>query len=64
MPLTNTETNIMNKMRSRYGKEKGERIFYSSANMGKLGKESKARHGGKRNLRGEKPKKEVEPDTQ
>ena len=32
-------------MQKHYGPEKAERVFYASANAGKLGKDVKARHG-------------------
>ncbi len=44
MPLSEKEQNIMNRMRSRYGREKGEHIFYASARMGKLGAKAKRKH--------------------
>jgi hypothetical protein len=36
MPLTKKGTKILKKMRKTYGKEKGEEVFYASANKGKI----------------------------
>jgi hypothetical protein len=36
MPLTTKGEEIMSAMRSRYGSEKGEQVFYASKNAGKI----------------------------
>lgn len=44
MPLTKKGKKIMGAMRSTYGKEKGERVFYASIAKGKVkGAEQKKR---------------------
>ena len=49
MPLTSKGTKIMKNMKKEYGEEKGEKVFYASANKGKIsgvhgkGKRNKAR---------------------
>jgi hypothetical protein len=46
MPLTKKDKKIMSSMAQTYGsKEKAERVFYASANAGKLGADVKKRHG-------------------
>lgn len=45
MPFTAKEKQIKRDMMKRYGKEKGESVFYASATTGKLGKDIQARHG-------------------
>lgn len=47
MPFTKQEKDIKKDFQKRYGKERGERIFYASATAGKLGKDIKDRHGSK-----------------
>lgn len=47
MPLTAKGEKIMSSMRKQYGSDKGERVFYASANKGKI----KGVHG-KRKKRG------------
>ena len=44
MPLTKKGKKIMRGMKGQYGKEKGERVFYASANKGKI----KGVHKGKK----------------
>ena len=36
MPLTTKGKKIMKSMKSRYGKKKGEQVFYASKNKGKI----------------------------
>lgn len=36
MPLTDKGKKIMSAMKSEYGEEKGERVFYASANKGRI----------------------------
>jgi hypothetical protein len=36
MPLTSKGKKIMTAMKKEYGPEKGERVFYASANKGKI----------------------------
>lgn len=36
MPLTKKGRKIKRSMKSRYGKEKGERVFYASQNSGRI----------------------------
>jgi hypothetical protein len=36
MPLTKKGRKIMSAMQKEYGKERGQRVFYASANAGKL----------------------------
>ena len=36
MPLTPKGRKIMSAMQKEYGKERGQRVFYASANAGKL----------------------------
>jgi hypothetical protein len=36
MPLTKKGKKIMSAMQKEYGKERGQRVFYASANAGKL----------------------------
>ena len=36
MPLTPKGKKIMNSMKNRYGKKKGEQVFYASKNKGKI----------------------------
>lgn len=36
MPLTRKGRKIMGAMKRRYGAEKGERVFYASANAGRI----------------------------
>ena len=36
MPLTKKGKQIMEAMQSEYGKERGQRVFYASANAGKI----------------------------
>lgn len=36
MPLTDKGKTILKEMRKRYGKEKGERVFYASKNKGTI----------------------------
>jgi hypothetical protein len=48
MPLTKKGQKILRAMQKEYGKEKGKRVFYASANAGKItgvhrGKGSRAR---------------------
>lgn len=44
MPLTKKGRKIKSAMTNEYGKEKGERVFYASANKGKIkGVERKSR---------------------
>lgn len=45
MPFNKSERNIKKEMQKKYGKERGERIFYASATAGKLGKDIQKRHG-------------------
>ena len=45
MPMTKKDQEIMSSMKKTYGPEKAERIFYASANAGKLGADVKKRHG-------------------
>jgi hypothetical protein len=44
MPMTKKDAEIMANMRKQYG-DKAERVFYASAQAGKLGKDVKQRHG-------------------
>ena len=46
-PMTEKDAKIMEAMRKtdKGDKEKAERVFFASAQAGKLGKEVKARHG-------------------
>ena len=37
MPLTKSGSKVMRNMKSEYGEEKGERVFYASINKGKPG---------------------------
>lgn len=37
MPLTPSGSKVLGSMRSQYGPEKGERVFYASINKGKPG---------------------------
>jgi hypothetical protein len=37
MPLTKSGRKVMSSMKSEYGEEKGERVFYASINKGKPG---------------------------
>lgn len=39
MPLTKSGSNVMRNMKSEYGSDKGERVFYASINKGKPGSE-------------------------
>lgn len=48
MPLTDKGKKIMSSMQSQYGEEKGEQVFYASANKGTI----KGVHGAKRKKRG------------
>ena len=43
MPLTASGKKVMSNMKSEYGDEKGERVFYASINKGKSG--SRKWHG-------------------
>lgn len=47
MPLTDKDKKILASMKSTYkgDSEKAKRVFYASAQMGKLGKDVKKRHG-------------------
>ena len=36
MPLTKKGTKIMRSMKKQYGAKKGKRVFYASANKGKI----------------------------
>ena len=36
MPLSDKGKEILKNMRSKYGKDKGESVFYASANKGKI----------------------------
>lgn len=36
MPLTKKGRKIMSEMKDKYGEEKGESVFYASANAGKI----------------------------
>ena len=36
MPLTDKGKKIMKSMKSKYGKKKGEQVFYASKNKGKI----------------------------
>jgi len=36
MPLTKKGNKILKNMKREYGKEKGKRVFYASANKGKI----------------------------
>jgi hypothetical protein len=36
MPLTKKGKKIMSAMQEEYGKERGQRVFYASANAGKI----------------------------
>ncbi len=44
MPLTKKGTKIMEAMKKEYGTKKAERVFFASANAGKI----KGVHGGKK----------------
>lgn len=48
MPLTAKGEKVLAAMKKEYGPEKGERVFYASANKGKI----KGVHGAKRKRRG------------
>lgn len=52
MPLTKSGSKVMSSMKSQYGEEKGERVFYASINKGKPGSKKwhakKSMRGGKR----------------
>ena len=45
MPLTKKDQKILAAMQKSYGPEKAKRVFYASANTGKLGRDVQARHG-------------------
>lgn len=46
MPLTDKDKEIMSSMEKSYkNPEKAKRVFYASAQMGKLGADVKKRHG-------------------
>lgn len=47
MPLTKKGSKIMRSMRKQYGSEKGERVFYASANKGTIKGVHKGRKGKK-----------------
>jgi hypothetical protein len=52
MPLTDSGSKVLRSMRSQYGGEKGERVFYATANKKpELGKKW---HGPKRSLSGKR----------
>jgi len=44
MPLTKKGKKVLAEMKKEYGEKKGERVFYASANAGKI----KGVHGGKK----------------
>lgn len=41
MPLTKSESKVLNKFKREYGEKKGESVFYASINKGKLKKTHK-----------------------
>jgi len=45
MPLTDKGRKIMRSMKSEYGSEKGERVFYASRNKGRISGVDKKRRG-------------------
>ena len=48
MPLTDKGKKIMRNMKDKYGKDKGEEVFYASRNAGKIeGVEKRKKKGGK-----------------
>ena len=50
MPLTKKGKKIMRNMKSKYGEEAGERVFYASKNKGTISGVDRGSHGGmKRN---------------
>jgi len=46
MPLTKKGKKIMKSMKDQYGDEKGEAVFYASANKGKIKKVHSKKEGG------------------
>jgi hypothetical protein len=52
MPLSDKGRKIMSAMQSQYGSERGKRVFYASANKGRIKgvekREKRGRRGGKR----------------
>jgi len=46
MPLTNKGKKIMKSMKDQYGSEEGKKVFYASANKGKIKKVHGKKEGG------------------
>ena len=55
MPLTDKGKKIMKAMKSQYGKEEGEKVFYASRNKGKIKGVEKANKGKMMKGKGKKP---------
>ena len=52
MPLTSKGNKILRSMRQQYGEQKGERVFYASANKGRItGVHGKRKRRGNATLR-------------
>ena len=55
MPLTDKGKKIMKAMKSQYGKEEGEKVFYASRKKGKINGVEKANKGKMMTGKGKKP---------